>query len=106
MLRALITNIQILAKSSSPKKTIRKEPYFDKKWGKDTAFEKTVDRSNYDPIDTQDSAAQIHDQILVMYKTASKKLDTGRNSFLTKLAGDSIEFIEEQRDRMQKARQE
>lgn len=105
MLRALLTNIQVLAKTSSPKNTVNKEPYFDKKWGTNTAFEKTVDRSNYATPDPQGQKAEINDQILVMFKTA-KKVDTGRSTFLNKIAVDSLDFIQEQRARMAKAKQE
>jgi hypothetical protein len=108
MLNAFLTNIRVLANKSVPK-TISKEPYFDKKWGTQSAFDKNVDRSNYELENTnqeQAAAAQIHDQILVMFKTTKKKFDVDRSSFLNKLAHDSMDFIQEQRDRTLRARRE
>jgi hypothetical protein len=104
MLRALLTNIQVLAKSSSPKKTVSKEPYFDKKWGQKAAFEKSFDRTAY-ASDVQDHTAQINDQILVMFKTI-KTMDQGRNRFINRITVDSMDFIQEQKLRMMKAKQE
>jgi hypothetical protein len=103
MLRALITNIQAIAKSSK-KKHLNREPYFDKQWGSDAAFSKTVEREDYNVVGAQDTAAEIYEQILVMYKTT--KVEPSRNSFLTKLACDSQEFLEEQRTRLERAQQE
>lgn len=104
MLNALFSNIRVLAKTSSPKRTVSKEPYFDKKWGNQSAFEKNVDKSDYS-VDTQDQAAQIYDQILVMFK-ATKTSDVDRTSFLNKLTKDSRDFIEEQKYRLLRERQE
>jgi hypothetical protein len=104
MLNAFLTNIKVLAKTTSPK-TISKEPYFDRKWGNQAAFEKSIDRSDYSTVDAQDSEAQIHDQILVMFKT-KKKTDMDRSAFLNKITHDSRDFLDEQRERMQRTRQE
>jgi len=104
MLRALLSNIKILAKKSKPK-NISKEPYFDKKWGTNSAFQKTVDKASYAPADTADQAAQIRDQILVIFKT-TKQADGGRSDFLNKITDDSIDFLRDQRTRMAKAQQE
>src|SRR5579883_2260304 len=103
MLRALITNIQAIAKTSK-KKHITREPYFDRQWGADAAFSKTVDREDFNVVGAQDTAAEIYEQILVMYKTT--KIESNRSSFLTKLAGESQEFLEEQRKRLEKAQKE
>ncbi len=100
MLTALLANIQVLAKTSCPKKTVFKEPYFDKKWRNRSAFEKTVDK-NTDWINTQNEVAQVHDQILVMFKTA-KNAGSGRNTFLKKLAVDSITSSRSNRTSWQK----
>lgn len=102
MLRALLTNIQALAKNPS-NKHITKQPYFDRQWGKNTAFQKSVNRDEY-VVETADHTADIHDQILVQFKTT--KVNSGRNTFLSKIAVDSFDFIQEQKMRMAKAKQE
>ncbi|MBX9686813.1 MAG: hypothetical protein K2X27_08935 [Candidatus Obscuribacterales bacterium] len=100
MLRALLTNIQQLSKN--PPKRPGKEPYFDKQWGADAAFKKSHDRSFY-ALDSQGGASEINEQILVMHKVSR---GSERNQFLSKMAVDSIDFIEEQRRKMAIARQE
>lgn len=103
MLRALITNIQAIAKTSK-QKHITKEPYFDKQWGSGAAFCKSVSREDYNIAGASDTAAEIYEQILVMYKTT--KIEPSRNSFLNKLAFDSKEFLQEQRERLERAQKE
>lgn len=107
MLKALLTNIQVLAKCKAAKKSVCKEPYFNSKWGDQAAFKKNIDRSSFE-FDTQKQEAEIHDRILVMYKTAPKKAaaETERMSFLNKLTGDSLEFIQERKNRLAKVKQE
>lgn len=105
MLQALLTNIQAIARvGANKKKTINKEPYFDRKWGDNAAFKKTIDKTSYQ-LETQDHSAQIKEQILVMYKTQPAK-SSGRDEFLSKLAGDSLEFIAEQRNKLIKEKVE
>lgn len=106
MLRALLTNIQILTKSTRSRKRAANEVHFDKQWGNDAAFEKTVDRKVF-AVEKQEQAAEINDQILVMFKTSQPKVGkTGRDSFLSQMAEDSIDFIQEQKRRMLIAQQE
>ena len=98
MPNAFFSNIRVLAKSST-QKTASKEPFFDKKWGSQSAMNKAVDRSNYHLETENDATAQIHDQILVLLKT-KKPVDDDRKSFLSKLTQDSMEFINEQKGRL------
>ncbi len=99
MLKAILTNIQAFAQISKEKKSATRESYFDRKWGEQVAFKKTIDR----PVqvnDTQEQTAQIHEQILVMYKTTPKaatRAECGRGSFLNKMACESMDFIQEQK---------
>lgn len=94
MLKALLTNIRALAGNHSL--SAHSEPFFDKKWGKNAAFLKKSDKAIYETIhdDERDHHAQIHDQILVLYKT---QLSDSRNRFLSRIASDSKGFIEEQK---------
>lgn len=107
MLKALLTNIQVLAKSSK-KQVITKEPYFERQWGNQAAFKKTIDRSVY-TLDSQDQSSQIHEQILVLHKTKAAQATSicgARTDFLSRMAVDSLDFIKQQRERMVKAKQE
>ena len=92
MMRALLTNIQAFAKIR-PTKHIWKEPYFDKKWGRDAAFKKTVDKEIY-ASNAGDYGTGIQEQILVRLKTphVSRK----ENLFLSKMINESAQFVQEQ----------
>lgn len=106
MLRALLTNIQAMASQTAvKKKSGNKEAYFDKTWGDQVAFNRTVDKASYSN-EAPDQTAQIHEQILVMYKTSPTKSGRNRSSFLEKMAGESLDFIQEQKTRLLKTRQD
>jgi len=105
MLRALLSNIQAMAKPSAAAKSTTSN--FDRKWGDQAAFKKNIDKgTNTAEFPDQDQKAQIHEQILVMYKTSPAKSGRDRSSFLKKMAGESMDFIQEQRSRLLKTRQE
>lgn len=105
MLQALLTNIQALAKSTK-RQHVTKEPYFDRKWGDNAAFQKNLDKASFE-VETQDSAAQIHEQILVMYKAAPQtKASAERGTFLSHMAVESMDFIKEQRNKLDRAQRE
>lgn len=103
MLRALLTNIRALAGNRPV--IASKEPFFDKKWGSNAALKKNVDRAPYENVgDEAEHQSVINDQILVMYKT---QLSDSRSRFLSRIANDSLSFIEEQeRQRAFKKQQE
>lgn len=105
MLHALLHNIQAIAKNS--KKThISKEPFFDRQWGDNAAFKKTVDKANY-VQEVPDGTSQINEQILVLYKAKPKtRASEERGEFLNQMATDSMHFIKEQRNKMEKAHRE
>ena len=95
MLQALLTNIRAIAGNRSVSAT--KEGYFDKKWGKNAGFKKNIEKGSYEifQVDDQQPKTQVSDQILVLYKTP---LSDSRNRFLSRMANDSIDFIEEQKE--------
>ena len=102
MLKALLTNIRAIAGNHTVNAT--KEPYFDKKWGNNAGFKKTVDKADYEVVgDDTKGQELINDQILVMYKT---KLSESRGRFLSRITSDSLGFIEEQKAQRKRQRQE
>ena len=105
MLHALLHNIQAIAKNSK-KAHITKEPFFDRQWGNNAAFKKTIDRADYTQ-ETPDGTAEINEQILVLYKAKPQtKASEERGEFLNQMASDSMNFIKEQRTKMEKAHRE
>ncbi|MBY0356692.1 MAG: hypothetical protein K2W82_01715 [Candidatus Obscuribacterales bacterium] len=92
MLRHLIANISETAKYSRPRNSGSKRAYFDKKWGSDAAFDKNMDRSQYETLAFADygGQGQINDQILIQYKT---KFSEDPSAFLDKLAKETQDFI-------------
>ncbi len=102
MLKALLTNIRAIAGNHTVNAS--KEPYFDKKWGNNAGFKKTVDKAGYEVVgDDTEGQALINDQILVMYKT---KLSESRGRFLSRMTSDSLGFIEEQKAQRKRQKQE
>lgn len=101
MLRALLTNIQTIAKRNKPINP-SKSPFFDQQWGKNAGFLKNTDRMDYHNtvVTERDHAAQIHDRILVMHKSP---MNEERGQFLDRIARDSMSFLEIQRARRAKA---
>ena len=101
MLRALLSNIKAIAKHNRPVNP-SKSPFFDQTWGKAAGFTKNSDRADYATVTLKDkgSAAQIHDQILVMHKTPS---NFQRRQFLNLITYDSVGFLSEQRAAREKA---
>lgn len=88
MLTALLTNIKEIAKTNKPIH-FTKDKYFDKKWGRNTAFQKTLDRSNYDLEDSEDKQeTQIRDEIIVRLKSKGSS-----NTFVSNIANESISFL-------------
>ena len=109
MLRALLTNIQALTKTpKTAGKAVTRELHFDKKWGENAAYKKNSEKPAYESVDhTQDQAAEIYEQILVMYKTTPRsKASSERGDFLSKMAVDSMDFIQEQRQALAQVKQE
>ncbi|MBX9571156.1 MAG: hypothetical protein K2X77_19825 [Candidatus Obscuribacterales bacterium] len=102
MLRALLTNIRAIAGNHTVNAT--KEPFFDKKWGNNAGFKKNIDKASYEILcDDSEHQALINDQILVMYKT---KLSDSRSRFLSRMASDSLDFIEDQKNQRRRQKQE
>lgn len=94
MLTALLTNIKEIAKNSKPT-YFTKDTFFDKQWGQNTAFNKTLDKSVYDHEDCdEDQESQLRDEILVRLKAKG-----GSGSFVSGIAGESITFLESLKNR-------
>lgn len=95
MLKALLTNIQTMAKHNRPTNP-SKSPFFDQQWGKNAGFQKNTDRAKYNTLEVteKDFTAQIHDQILVLHKTP---INAERSKFLNRIAHESVNFLAEQR---------
>lgn len=96
-LTALITNIKEIAKTSKPVH-YTKDTYFDKKWGRNTAFQKSLDRSDYELEEDEDQETQIRDEIINRLKAKG----TG-GSFVNSIAKDSIAFLSRLRSRQDMA---
>ncbi len=95
MLRALLTNIQTIAKRNKPV-IPSTSSFFDQKWSKNAGFQKNTDRAKYETLEVteRDHTAQIHDQILVMHKTT---MNGERIEFLNRITSESVNFLVVQR---------
>lgn len=94
MLTALLTNIKEIAKTSKPT-YFTKDTFFDKKWGRNTAFQKTLDKSGYEHEDTdEDQESQLRDEILVRLKSKG-----GGGCFVSGIASESIAFLDSLKNR-------
>ncbi|MBY0546222.1 MAG: hypothetical protein K2W95_02965 [Candidatus Obscuribacterales bacterium] len=95
MLKALLTNIQTMAKYNRPV-TPSKSPFFDQQWGKNAGFQKNTDRAKYTTLEVseKDFTSQINDQILVLHRTP---INAERSTFLNRVAHESVNFLTEQR---------
>lgn len=98
MLTALLTNIKDIAKTSKPA-YFTKDTFFEKQWGKNTAFLKTTDKSDYEHLDAgEGSDAQLRDEILVRLKA-----NGASGAFVSTIAGESIDFLKKLRSRADQA---
>ncbi len=74
----------------------QKESVFSNRWGKDSAFNKNVDRAAYELCNPKKEAAQpVNDQILNLHKLGPES--NTRLKWMNRLAKDALAFIADQR---------
>jgi hypothetical protein len=97
-LTALLTNIKEIAKTHKPHH-FGKDTFFDKKWGRNTAFQKNLDRTDYEQEDSDDGAeTQLRDEIINRVKAKG----TG-GAFVAKMANESVAFLNRLKQRQDTA---
>lgn len=94
MLTALLANIRNVAKHQlNGKPSSAKSTYFDRNWGKELAFRRSIGKAVYDILLPEEkNIHQLNEGVLVRFRTP---IQDDRSDFVVTLATESREFLDE-----------